>query len=297
MSGHHHHARQGTSLVVSICLNVVFAVAELVAGLFANSLVLVADSIHDFGDAVALGLSYLGLRMSRRPPNAKRTFGYRKVRILTAFINALFLIGVTVLVVRSAIIRITSPEPVRSPVLILMAIVGLVVNGLAVLLLRRDRQSLNIRAAMWHMMEDFLGWIAILAGGLVIRFTGWYVIDPILSLAISAFVLYGAWKVFRESASILIDSTPKDLDFDEVRTFILDSGPDVLGIHDLHIWTLGEGERALMAHLVVPDRELSNFYPMLAELECELGKRFSIDHVTLELECDKCKSSGNVCLE
>jgi len=297
MSGHHHHARQGRSLLVSICLNVIFAVAELVAGLFANSLVLVADSVHDFGDAVALGLSYFGLRISRRPPNTRRTFGYRKVRILTAFINALFLIGVTVLVVRSAITRILSPEPVRSPVLILMAVVGLVVNGLAVLLLRRDRQSLNIRAAMWHLLEDFLGWIAVLVGGIVMRLTGWYVIDPVLSLAISAFVLYGAWKVFRESASILIDSTPRDLDFEEVRRFILDSTPDVLGVHDLHIWTLGEDERALMAHLVVPDREVSSFYPMLAELESDLGRRFAIDHVTLELECDKCKSSGKVCLD
>ena len=131
----------------------------------------------------------------------------------------------------------------------------------------------------------------------VIRFTGWYIIDPILSLAISAFVLYGAWSVFRESTSILIDSTPKNVDFNEVRKFILDCDPVVSGVHDLHIWTLGEGERALMAHLVVPDRPLSNFYPMLARLECDLGKKFSIDHVTLELECDKCKSGDTICLD
>jgi cobalt-zinc-cadmium efflux system protein len=282
---------------MSIVLNLGFAVAELIFGLLANSLVLVADSIHDAGDAVALGLSWLGLRMSRRPPDRRRTFGYRKVRILTAFINALALIALTAFVVRAAVLRIIHPESVKSPILIVMAVVGLVINGLAVLLLRRDRHSLNIRAAMWHLMEDFIGWIAVLVGGIVIRFTGWYVIDPILSLLVSAFVLWGAWSVFRESAGILIDSTPRDIDFDDVRRFITAFDPSIEGIHDLHIWTLGEDERALMAHLIVPDRPVASFYPMLARLECALGEQYRIDHVTLELECGQCKSPDRVCLE
>ncbi len=282
--------------MISVGLNLGFSVAELIAGLFANSLVLVADSVHDAGDALALGLSYFGLRMSHRPPNARRTFGYRKVRILTAFLNALFLIGLTALIVRQAVVRIMHPEPVKSGVLVVMAVAGIVVNGLAVLLLRRDRQSLNIRAAMWHLLEDFLGWIAVLVGGIVIRLTDWYVIDPVLTLAVSGFVLWGAWSVFRESTSILIDSTPRDLSFDAVRSYVLGFDSSISGIHDLHIWTLGEGERALMCHLVVPDRNLASFYPLLAKLECGLRDSFHIDHVTLELECDQCKSGDNVCL-
>jgi cobalt-zinc-cadmium efflux system protein len=298
MSGHHHdHARQGRSLIVSICLNLGFAVAELIFGLIANSLALVADSIHDASDAVALGLSYFGLKLSERAPNPRRTFGYRKVRILTAFINALVLAGLTVFVVRAAVMRILHPEPVKSPILIVMAVAGLVVNGLAVLLLRRDRESLNIRAAMWHLMEDFLGWIAVLVGGIIIKLTGWYVVDPILSLAVSAFVIWGAYSIFRESASILIDSTPHDVSFDTVRRFILDFAPEIRGVHDLHIWTLGEGERALMSHLVVRDANVSSFCPMLAKLECALRDNFGLSHVTLELESDTCKSGDNVCLE
>jgi len=296
---HHHghaHARQGRSLIVSICLNLGFSIAELIFGLIANSLALVADSIHDASDAVALGLSYFGLKMSERAPNRRRTFGYRKVRILTAFINALVLAGLTVFVVRAAVIRILHPEPVKSPILIVMAVVGLVVNGAAVLLLRRDQQSLNIRAAMWHLMEDFLGWIAVLVGGIIIHFTGWYVVDPILSLAVSAFVIYGAYSVFRESASILIDSTPHDVSFEKVRDFIAGFDARIQGIHDLHIWTLGEGERALMAHLVVRDAAVSTFYPTLSKLECALTDEFDIAHVTLELECNECKSGDNVCL-
>ncbi|MFO7651533.1 MAG: cation diffusion facilitator family transporter, partial [bacterium] len=195
MSGHHHHgdlARQGRSLAISIFLNLGFAVAELVFGLMANSLALVADSLHDFSDAVALGLSWFGLRLSQRSPNRRRTFGYRKVRILTAFINALVLVVLTVLIFRAAVLRIANPEPVHSPTLIVMAIAGLVVNGAAVLLLRRDRHSLNIRAAMWHLLEDFFGWVGVLAGGIVIKLTGWYVIDPIISIAVGLFVIWGA---------------------------------------------------------------------------------------------------------
>jgi len=301
MSGHHHDhdttARQGSSLIMSICLNLGFAVAELIFGLIANSLALVADSIHDASDALALGISYFGLKLSERAPNQRRTFGYRKVRILIAFINALVLAGLTVFVVRAALFRVLHPEPVKSPILIVMAVAGLVVNGLAVLLLRRDRQSLNIRAAMWHLMEDFLGWIAVLVGGIIIKLTGWYVIDPILSLAVSVFVIYGAYSVFRESASILIDSTPHDVSFDTVRRFILDFDPQIAGVHDLHIWTLGEGERALMAHLVVKDAQVSSFHPMLSKLEGALTDKFDIAHVTLELECGECKSADNVCLE
>ncbi|HTW91406.1 MAG TPA: cation diffusion facilitator family transporter [bacterium] len=299
MSSHDHNrtARQGRSLVMSIGLNLGFAVAELIFGLIANSLALVADSIHDASDALTLGLSYFGLKLSERAPNQRRTFGYRKVRILTAFINALVLAGLTVFILRAAILRIMSPEPVKSPILIVMAVAGLVVNGLAVLMLRRDRQSLNIRAAMWHLMEDLLGWIAVLVGGIVIKLTGWYVIDPVLSLAVSVFVIYGAYSVFRESASILIDSTPHDISFETVRRFILDFAPEITGVHDLHIWTLGESERALMAHLVVKDANVSSFHPLLSKLEGALTDKFDIAHVTLELECGECKSGDNVCLE
>ncbi|MEO0078622.1 MAG: cation diffusion facilitator family transporter [candidate division WOR-3 bacterium] len=299
MTAHNHHAhvRQGRSLLLSIALNLGFAGAELVFGLVANSLVLVADALHDASDAVALGLSYFGLRLSERAPNRRRTFGYRKVRILTAFLNAVILVGLTAFVLRAAVMRLLRPEPVRSPILIIMAVVGLGVNGLAVLLLRRDRASLNIRAAMWHLLEDFFGWGAVLVGGMIISLTGWYFIDPLLSIVISGFVLYGAYSVFRESASILIDSTPHDLSFDAVRTFVLGFDPVIKDIHDLHIWTLGEGERALMAHLVVTDGPVSSYHPLLSRLERALAENFTLNHVTLELECGECKSGDNVCLE
>lgn len=290
------HARQGRSLVASIGLNLGFALAELVFGLLANSLALIASAVHDASDGVALILSYLGFRLSARPPNPRRTFGYRKVRILTAFLNAGVMVALSAFLIRSAVLRIIAPEPVRSPILVAMAVAGLLINGLAVLLLRRDRHSLIIRAAMLHLLDDFLGFGAVLIGGVVIAVSGWHVIDPILSIAVSGLIIYGAWTIFRESASILIDSTPHDLSFDEVRAFILEFAPQIRDLHDLHIWTLGEGERALMAHLVVADAGVASFHPLLARLECALTEKFSINHVTLELECDECKSGDNVCL-
>ena len=192
--------------------------------------------------------------------------------------------------------RLLDPKPVRGPVLIYLSFAGIIVNGLAVLLLRRHRESLNIRAAMWHMLEDFLGWIAVLAGGIIIRFFGWNRIDPILSILLGAFVTYGAFTVFRDSLRILTDATPHDIAFSEVSDYVKAFHPAILDLHDLHIWTLGEGERALMCHLVVRDDRVSTFCPVLTQLECGLRDRFGITHVTLEMECEECKSNNNVCL-
>jgi cobalt-zinc-cadmium efflux system protein len=296
MEFHSHNLnRQKRSLILSIILNLTFAIGELIAGLFANSLTLISGSLHDFSDSFSLTLSYFGLRMAQLNPTQRRTFGYKKIRILTAFLNAFVLAVLTVIVLRAAILRIIHPENVRSSVLWAIAIVGIVVNGAAVFQLYRDRASISIRTAMLHLLDDFLGWIAILVGGLIIQFTKWYVIDPILSIVISAFVIYGAYKILRESASILIDSTPKDIGFEAVRKFVLDFDKRVIDLHDLHIWTIGEGERALMAHIVVNDNPISSYHQLLSNLECALIQTFQITHVTLELECDKCKSGENIC--
>ncbi|MGQ9707492.1 MAG: cation diffusion facilitator family transporter [bacterium] len=297
MAGHNHNGSfQGRSLISAIGLNLVFAIAEMVAGLFANSLVLITGALHDAGDAAALGLSYLGLRLSLLPPSRRRTFGYRKVRILISFVNAIALTVFTVLLIRTAVLRIFAPEPVKSPVLILMALIGIGVNGAAVLILARHRHSLNIRAAMWHLLDDLLGFGAVLVGGIGIRLTGWLVIDPLLSIVVAGLVLYGAGRVFWQATEILIDLTPNDLRFDDVQHFILGFAPEIEAVHDLHLWTLGEGERALMAHLVVKDGMVSSFHPLLSRLGCGLKERFGINHITIELECGECKSKESVCL-
>jgi cobalt-zinc-cadmium efflux system protein len=291
----HNLNRQKRSLILSIILNLIFAIGELIAGLFANSLTLISGSLHDLSDSFALTLSYFGLRVAQLSPNRRRTFGYKKIRILTAFLNAFVLAVFTVIVLRAVVLRIIHPEQVKSSVLWVIAIIGIIVNGTAVFQLYRDRASISIRTAMLHLVDDFLGWIAILAGGLIIQFTKWYVIDPILSIGVSAFVIYGAYKILRESASILIDSTPRDISFEAVRKFVLDFDKRVIDLHDLHIWTIGEGERALMAHIVVNDNPISSYHQLLSNLECALIQNFQITHVTLELECDKCKSGENVC--
>lgn len=286
---------QKRSLLLSIGLNLGFAAVEAVGGFVANSLALLSTGLHDFSDAAALALSYLGLRLAQQKPSARRTFGFRKVRIVVAFANALVLMALTVLVVRSAIVRLAHPEPVRGVILIAVAIGSMLVNGTAVLSLRRHRESLSIRAAMWHLLDDVLGSVAVLASGLVIRFTGWTLIDPILSILLGCFLILGVWRVFRDAFRILIDSTPEDIEFDEVTAFIRGFDASILDLHDLHIWTIGEGEHALMCHLVVADDKVSAFYPVLNRLECALHDKFGLTHVTLELECTECKSGANVC--
>lgn len=289
--------RQKRSLILSIILNLSFALGELAAGLFANSLTLISSSLHDFSDSGALTIAYFGLVMAQKRPTQKKTFGYKKIRILIAFLNAFVLAILMVIILRAAILRIIYPEEVRSSVLWLVALIGIMVNGIAVFYLRRDRSSISIRIAMLHLLDDFLGWIVILIGGLIMQFGGIHLrrIDPILSIGISLYVIYGTYKIFRESASILIDSTPKDINFEVVRRFVLNFDKDVIDLHDLHIWTIGEGERALMAHIVVSDNLISSYHQLLSKLECALKQEFQITHVTLELECDRCKSGEKVC--
>jgi cobalt-zinc-cadmium efflux system protein len=292
----HRSNGQGKSLLIALGLNLLFAGAEAVIGFFANSLVLLASALHDAGDAVALAISYLGWRLALLPPNQRRTFGYRKVRILVAFVNALGLVVFTVFVLRAAVLRLLNPEPVTGSLLVVMAVLGIIVNGGAVGVLSRHRRSLNIRAALWHLLDDLLGFTSVLVGGVMIHFTGWYFIDPLLSIGVSGLVLFGIWRVFRQSVSILIDATPGDLKFQDVREFILNYSPVISGVHDLHIWTIGEEERALMAHLVVNDGRVSEFHPVLAGLDCALREKFKITHTTFELECGGCKSEEKVCL-
>ena len=297
MAHNHGHDIPGQkrSLLLSIGLNLGFALLETVGGFIANSLALLSTGLHDFSDAAALALSYLGLHLAQQKPSARRTFGFRKVRILVAFVNALVLMALTVLVVRSAIVRLAHPEPVRGTILIAIAIGSMLVNGTAVLSLRRHRESLSIRAAMWHLLDDVLGSVAVLVSGIIIRFTGWTLVDPILSILLGCFLIFGVWRVFRDAFRILIDATPENVEFDEVTAFIRQFDASILDLHDLHIWTIGEGEHALMCHLVVADDKVSAFYPVLNRLECALRERFKLTHVTLELECTECKSGANVC--
>ena len=263
-------------------LTTTFMVVELVGGLYSGSLALLADAGHMLTDSMALGLSYFAIWLSGRETSLKRTYGFRRAEILAAFLNALLLILLAFLIIKEALERLYEPRPVMEGILLLVALAGLGVNVLGYILLHRQaRTNINIRSALWHILGDMLGSIGTIIAAVVIYFTGWMAIDPLIGVGIAVLIGVGSGRILYDSTNLLLDSVPRDIDSQAVRDFI-HSHPEVAQICDLHIWAVSASEAMLTAHLVVGegiDRDL-----FLHELLEELRSRFGLAHLTVQLE-------------
>jgi cobalt-zinc-cadmium efflux system protein len=296
---HHHHAHDhshahdhapadfGFAFAVGIALNTAFVVAELVFGYAANSLALISDAVHNFSDVIALVLAWAAAWLARKRPTEKHTYGYRRASILAALANAgLLLIAVGAIAVE-AIDRIRQPAEVAGFTVILVAALGIVINGGTALLFMRGRHGdLNIRGAYLHMAADAGVSLGVVVAALLITLTGWLWIDPATSLCIAAVVAASGWGLARESVNLALDGVPKGIVLADVRNFLirLDGVTDV---HDLHIWAMSTNETALTAHLVRPGGHDDAYLHRVCE---ELSRRFNIHHATLQFE-----SSGDAC--
>jgi cobalt-zinc-cadmium efflux system protein len=283
--GHNHHApdRMDTAFAVGASINMAFVVAEALFGLAANSVALVADAAHNLGDVLALLLAWAAAWLIRRPPTARRTYGWGRSSILAALVNAaVLLIGVGAIGIE-AIRRLLDPQPVASGVVMAVAAAGVVVNGGSALLFMRDRHGdLNIRAQFQHLAGDALVSVAVVAAALVIRLTGLTWLDPIASLGVAGIIVAGTWSTLRESLDLSLDAVPSRLTQQEVNDW-LTALPGVREVHDLHIWGLSTTETALTAHLVC-NTELTE--RSLDELAAALHQRFHIGHTTIQIETE-----------
>jgi cobalt-zinc-cadmium efflux system protein len=276
-----HGRDQARRLAVVLVLVVGYLVVELVGAWVANSLALLADATHLLSDVGALGLSLFAIWIARRPPSARRSYGYYRVEILAALINGAALIALALFILMEAVGRLRAPEEVAGGVLVLVAAGGLVVNLAGLGLLRRGKdESLNIRGAWLHLVADLLGTLQVMVAGALIWAFGWTWVDPLASVLISLLVAWSAWALLREAVSVLMESTPGHLDADQIHAAMAEL-PGVVEIHDLHIWTITSGFVALSAHVVTaeaPDPCL------LADLRGLLQERFGVGHTTLQLE-------------
>jgi cobalt-zinc-cadmium efflux system protein len=283
---HHHHGGSATGnvrrLALTLGLAAVYAVAEVVGGLMTGSLALLADAGHMLSDVAALALSLFALWIARRPATAQRTWGYHRTEILAALANGATLLAISVYVFHEAWERFRNPPAVDAPVMMGIAVGGLLVNlaGLWILSGGRD-ENLNVRGAWLHVLTDALGSVqAILAGGLIWAF-GWSWADPAASVLIAVLVIYSSWALLREAVAVLMESAPAHIDVAEVRDAIT-SVPGVLAVHDLHVWTITSGMESLSAHLVVEEGREGSL--LLAHVRSTLHGRFGIDHITVQLE-------------
>jgi len=257
-------------------------VGEVVFGLVANSLALLADAGHMLTDAAALGLAIFAASMAARPAHGRWTFGYKRVEVLAAQINGLTLLIIGVWIVYGAIRRLIEPDDVRGGIMLAVALVGILVNGLATLLLSRaSRESINVRGAFVHVLNDLAAFVGTaVAGGLILA-TGWDRFDPIASLFVAALIGWSSWGLLRDSTQIFLESAPAEIDPDEVGREIAAS-LEVVEVHDLHIWTVTSGFPALSAHVLV--KPGADCHAIRRRLEGMLVERFGLDHTTLQVD-------------
>jgi cobalt-zinc-cadmium efflux system protein len=270
-------------------------VVELVAGVCAHSLALISDAGHNFTDALALALAWAGVYLQSKPADESRTYGYHRAGVLTAFINALTLVGLSLWILYEAVLRLRSPEVVNETVMIVVAALGLAINGGIMIALRAaSRDDINIRGAFIHMLGDALGSVAIIIGALVIRYTGWLQVDPVLSIVLALMIVYTAWDIVRESLNILLEGLPRGMILAEVAS-ATKGIEGVLDVHDLHVWSLGSRAHAFSCHVLIEDVPPSASDAILRRINLMLKQRFAIGHTTIQFEHASCAISETGC--
>jgi cobalt-zinc-cadmium efflux system protein len=267
----------------------------VIGGLKAHSLALLSDAGHNFTDALALGLAWVGFYLQSKPADEIKTYGYHRASVLSAFVNALTLAALSVWILYESIVRLRNPEPVQETIMIVVAALGLVLNGGIMLALRgASRSDINIRSAFVHMLGDAVGSIAIIVGAVAIRFTGWTQIDPLLSIAMAALIVWTAWDIIRESLNILLEGLPRGIKLNDVAE-AMGAVEGVMGVHDLHIWSLGSQTHALSCHVKIEDVPPSASDAILQRLNALLETRYGISHTTVQFEHESCAISETGC--
>lgn len=290
MELHHHHPDNTSSkkLLFSILLNIGITVAQIIGGFISGSLALLSDALHNFTDVISLIISYIASIFSRKTASPQKTFGYKRAEILAAFVNALSLVVISIILIKEAVERFSSPEEIQSNLVIILSLVAILGNGLSVWLLKSDsKKNMNMKSAYLHLFTDMLASVAVLIGGLLMKYYQLYWIDSLLTLLIALYLIFMSWDLLKKSYKVLMLFTPHDLD---ISTIVKDVNTikGVLKLHHVHVWQLNEDEVHLEAHLAFKDDiSLSTFDEILEDIEALLHKKFNINHVTIQPEFNK----------
>jgi len=278
----------GTRLKITLGILLTIMVVEVAGGLISGSLALVGDAGHMLVDAAALGLSLFAITLARRPATQTKTYGFHRAEIMAALTNGALLILVSIYIFYEAYQRFFRPAHIETSLMLIVASFGLVANLAGLLLLRgASQRSLNIKAAFWHIISDTVSSVGVVLAAIIISFTGWTFVDPIIAIFIGGLVLRGAVQVIIEASDILLEGVPRHIRMEKVLGAVK-STAGVKDMHDVHIWTITTGIYALSAYLVIDDQMLSLSGDILARVNRRLNDDFNITHTTLQLECDSC---------
>jgi cobalt-zinc-cadmium efflux system protein len=287
---HSHTDLKGRNLFISIFLNILITVAQVVGGLISGSLSLLSDALHNFTDVVSLVISYIATVLSKKSASLHKTFGYKRAEILAAFVNAATLMIIAVLLIKEAIIRFQHPQVIDSGIVIWLSLLGIIANGLSVLLLKSDSENnMNMRSAYLHLFTDMLASIAVLIGGLLMKFYEVYWVDSALTLAIALYLIWVGFDLLKDSFQVLMLFAPENIPVQEIVKEIQEGIDEVKNVHHVHVWQLNEDETHFEAHIDFNnDISLSEFDVILVKIEELLYQKFHINHVNIQPEYGKC---------
>lgn len=284
-----------TRIAIASILTLAFVVIEATAGFWSNSLALLTDAAHNLTDVIALGLSWYAINLTRKPSNSRKTFGYHRVGILVALANSTTLVLISLGIFYEAYRRFSAPPEVQSGVLIGVGLIAFIINAVTAWMVKRGSENdLNMKSAFVHLMGDVLSTIGAVVAGVMIHFTGLNWIDPLVSVLIGILILFNAWGIIQETLDILLESTPRDINVQEMVNEIK-RVPGVQGVHDLHVWSINQGLRTMSAHIVTGDTSISNGALLQQQIKEILRHRYHIRHATLQLECAECESALLYC--
>ncbi|MCZ6595558.1 MAG: cation diffusion facilitator family transporter [Bacteroidetes bacterium] len=285
---HGHHDLDGRNLLISIILNIVITISQVIGGIISGSLSLLSDALHNFSDVLSLIVSYIANKYSKKQASLNRTFGYKRSEIIAAFINAATLMIVAVYLVYEAIIRFFNPKEIESGLVIWLALLGIIANGFSVLLLRKSaRDNMNMRSAYLHLITDMSASIAVLVGGLLMKYFGWFWVDSVLTILIAAYLIFMGYGLLKKSFKVLMLFSPDDINLEKLRDAISQYS-EIKNVHHIHIWQLNEKETHMEAHIdFYDDILLSQFDVILDKIEKQLYIDFGINHVNIQPEYQK----------
>lgn len=293
MVTHHENSvsRGGQRLRIALIIVVLMLGVEVAGGILSNSLALLGDAGHMLVDALALTMALLAMRIARRPVTATKTYGYHRVEIMAALANGVILVLTTAAIFYQAYQRLFNPPEVKTQLMLVIAVIGLLANLVGIRLLRgHGEASLNIRAAFWHIVGDTISSGGVILAGVIITFTGWRIVDPIVAVVIGGIILWGAVRLVRDSTDILLEAVPRHIEVDRVIASIK-SVPGVEDVHDMHIWTITSGIYALSVHLLIEDQMVSRSADIVRTITENLESKFDIRHTTLQIECQTCATT------
>jgi cobalt-zinc-cadmium efflux system protein len=290
-----HPPRVGDKLKFGIVLSGFILAAEVAGGLLSNSLALLSDAGHVLVDIIALSLSWYGLRQAERPSSGRMTFGYHRVGVVVAIINAFSIFAIAVAIFYQAYRRLQQPPEINSLLMLSVAIAGLAVNIFVASWLRKEQKSnINVRSAFWHSLGDALASLGVIIGGIIMLFTGWFFVDPIVSVLIGFIITFAAWRILKEGFRVLLEATPRNVNTLELVN-ALNKIPGVKEVHDVHVWSITPEQHAMSCHVLIDDLATSEADIIRDKIEKVVREQFDIRHSTLQMECRRCGTDDIFC--